>query len=134
MTNGTSSLMGGGSTKNSSSLSRIWRRTQKQGPHLTFLPFPQSCSQNRGSRRAMMISDGSQSGESFGSVNVRLHIHIIISSIRYRRSANESKTNPRIGKRVLRPTTAQPSRPSKKNPSQKDEQRASASLGPVLRG
>jgi hypothetical protein len=37
----------------------------------------------------------------------------------------------RTGKRVLRPTTGQASRPSKRNPPHKDGQLASASLGPV---
>ncbi|KAI3321946.1 hypothetical protein HD806DRAFT_545617 [Xylariaceae sp. AK1471] len=37
----------------------------------------------------------------------------------------------RMSKRVLRPTTEQASRPSKRNPSRKDEQLASASLGPT---
>ena len=41
--------------------------------------------------------------------------------------------SPRLktGKRVLRPTTGQASRPSKRNPFHKDGQPASASLGPV---
>ena len=38
---------------------------------------------------------------------------------------------PSSGKRALRPTTGQASRPSKRNPSHKDGQPASASLGPV---
>jgi hypothetical protein len=102
-TSGISSLMGGGSTKNRSSLSR--RRTRKQDPHLSFFPFPQSRSRNRGGRRAMTKSDGLQSGESYGSVNVRLHVHIISSSIRYQKSANESKKNPRMGKALMLQTS-----------------------------
>ena len=44
-----------------------------------------------------------------------------------------SPNSPRLrtGKRVLRPTTGQASRPSKRKPSHKDGQAASASLGPV---
>ncbi|MCJ1355519.1 MAG: hypothetical protein MMC33_005511 [Icmadophila ericetorum] len=46
-----------------------------------------------------------------------------------------SLPRPKTGKQVLRPTTGQPSRPSKRKPSHKDGQTqpvASISLGPVL--
>ena len=102
---------------------RLWavgaRRTPRAGVGIgdglgsraLLFPFPQSRSRNRGSRRAMMKSDGLQSGKSYGSVNVRLHVHIIISSIRYRRSANESKTNPRMEMALALQTSIQ--RPTK---------------------
>ena len=99
--NGTSSLLGGGSTKNRSRLSRNRKRTGKQNPHLLFFLLSQSRSRNRGGRRAMTRSDRWQSDESYGSVNARLHVHIISSSIRYRKSANESKKNPRMGKALM---------------------------------
>ena len=86
---------------NRSSLSRNRRRTRKQDSHLLFFLFPQSCSRNRGSQRAMTKSDELQSGQLYGSVNVRLHVHIISSFTRYRRSVKESKTNPRMGKALV---------------------------------
>src|SRR5579862_3859207 len=67
--------------------------------------FPKSPSQNRGSRRATTKSDGLQSGESYGSVSVRFHVHIISSSTRYRRSVKESKKNPRMGKALMLQTS-----------------------------
>jgi hypothetical protein len=48
-----------------------------------------------------------------------------------RSSSTSNLPSPSSGKRVLRPTTGQASRPSKRNPSHKDGQPASASLGPV---
>jgi hypothetical protein len=51
----------------------------------------------------MMKSDGLQSGELYRSVNVRLHVYIISSSIRYQRSVKESKKNLRIGKVLILP-------------------------------
>jgi hypothetical protein len=53
----------------------------------------------------MTRSDGLQSGESYGSVNARPLVHIISSSIRYRRSVKESKKNSRIGKALMLPTS-----------------------------
>jgi hypothetical protein len=99
ITNGTSSLLGGGSMRNRSSLSPNRRQTRKQNPNLLFFPFPQrSRIRNQDGQRAMKKSEELRSGESYGSVNVRPHVHIISSSIRYRKSANESKTNPQAGK------------------------------------
>jgi hypothetical protein len=99
--------MGSGSTKNRSSLSWNQRRTRKQDPHFLSFLFSQSHSQNRGSRRAMMKSNGLQSGKSYGSVNMRLHVYIISLSIRYQRSVKESKKNLRMGKALMLLTSIQ---------------------------
>jgi hypothetical protein len=53
----------------------------------------------------MRRSDGLQSDESYGSVNARPLVHIISSSIRYRKIVNESKKNPRMGKALTLPTS-----------------------------
>ncbi len=97
--------MGGGSIKNRLNSSRKRRRTRKQDRHLLFSPICQIHGRNRGGRRAIKTSGRLQSGEPYGSVNVRLHVHIISSSIRYRRSGKESKKDPRMGKALILPTS-----------------------------
>jgi hypothetical protein len=65
--------------------------------------------ENSGSKRSKSGPWGGSPGmsarsKSYGSMNVKLHVHIISSSIRCRKSANESKKNPRMGKVLTLPT------------------------------
>ncbi|PGH26699.1 hypothetical protein AJ80_01645 [Polytolypa hystricis UAMH7299] len=95
--------------KSRSSLSQNQRRTRTQSLHprlSVFLVYLKGRrSRNRDGQRAMTRSDRLQSDESYGSVNVRPLVHIISSSTRYRRSANEFKKNPRIWKALMLPTS-----------------------------
>lgn len=64
-------------------------------------------SRNRGGRRAMSRSGELRSDESYESVNARPHVRIISSFIKYRRSANEFKTNLLIRKTLTSLTLTQ---------------------------
>ena len=96
-TNGYRWLESGGSMRNRSS-SRVIRRRKS---HLPYFPFPQTSQRSQDGQRAMRESEESQSGKLYANANVRLHVLFISSSIRYRRSGNEYKTNPPVGK-ILR--------------------------------
>jgi hypothetical protein len=77
-------------------------------------------SRNRDGRRAMTRSGGLRSDESYGSGNVKPHVHIISSFIRYRRSASESKMNPPMGKVLTLPTSTRGCTKMSRTPGQSE--------------
>jgi len=86
-----------GSMKNRSSLNPNWRRTQRRRlPFILFLLVCRKsrCSRIRGDQRRIARSCRLQSDEPHGSMNAKPPVRAVSSSIKYRRSANVSKTNP----------------------------------------
>jgi hypothetical protein len=77
-------------------------------------------------RQASGVMNSSQQGPSAGIVSAGLENGDAEHS-----PSGSISPRPSSGKRVLRPTTGQALRPSKRKPSQKDGQPASASLGPA---
>jgi hypothetical protein len=117
-------VLGSRSMKNRLSWNLNRRHTQKLNLHLqlsVFLVYLRSRrSRNRDGRRAMTRGGRLRSDEPYGNGNVRPYVRIISSSIRYRRSANEPKTNQPMGKALTLPTSTRGHTKTSRTPGQSE--------------